>query len=192
MEANTQQKLRNRYRHARKALSPTERRQYSKQICQRILSMGVYHQARHIALYRATPDEVDVSDVWTVALEQGKHCYFPALQSDKTLLFVPAEAGTQFSKSNYQVEEPLVNHELAVPLTVLNLIIIPLVAFDTQGSRIGMGWGCYDRALTVLSAATRLGVAFSCQQAPHIVPQPWDKALHVVVTENAIHWSIKK
>ena len=63
------------------------------------------------------------------------------------------------------------------------IILTPLVGFDRAGNRIGQGAGHYDRAFAAHPAAWRVGVAWSIQEVPDIVPDPWDVPLHAVATE---------
>ena len=70
----------------------------------------------------------------------------------------------------------------------IDAVLAPLVAFDDQGHRLGMGGGYYDRFLPRLNAGTPLiGVAFACQQYEQPLPrEAWDVPLHAVVTENGV------
>ncbi|MDO7653149.1 MAG: 5-formyltetrahydrofolate cyclo-ligase, partial [Porticoccus sp.] len=77
-----------------------------------------------------------------------------------------------------------------VPPLGLDLILLPLVAFDHRGNRLGMGGGFYDRTLARQKNFTRLiGLAQSCQETDSIAHQPWDITLHAIVTEKTVIYS---
>jgi len=74
-----------------------------------------------------------------------------------------------------------------VPPRDLDLVLLPLVAWDERGHRLGMGAGYYDRALAPVAACSRplrVGVAYGLQQADRLPADPWDVRLHEVITEN--------
>ena len=74
----------------------------------------------------------------------------------------------------------------AVDLEKLDLVLMPLVAWDRQGRRLGMGGGYYDRAfkrVLGLDRPERVGVAWSLQEADELPQESWDVSLHAVVTE---------
>lgn len=108
---------------------------------------------------------------------------------------VPAEphAGMMFRRWNpaqtmqqnkLGIHEPGAQPE--TPLALLDLLLMPLVAWDRQGRRLGMGAGYYDRALAPFRAhggPLRVGIAYQCQQARQLPEDKWDVRLHAVVTE---------
>ena len=68
-------------------------------------------------------------------------------------------------------------------------MLLPLVAFDAHGTRLGRGAGYYDRTLEHQKPACLLGIAYAFQQIPWIQPEPWDIPLDGIVTEKNLHWS---
>lgn len=184
--------LRRTCRQIRENLSPVYQQKTSSKICQRLQSMEVYRYAKHIALYHASRGEVNLDLLWESAPMHGKFCYFPAITDDKTLLFLPATPVTPFEPNRYGIPEPAIDKQNAKDPDELDLIIMPLVAFDSKGTRLGMGGGYYDKTLANKKNTLLIGLAYEFQHTSYIEPQPWDVALDAVVTQRRIYWFSKK
>ncbi|CAM2930909.1 5-formyltetrahydrofolate cyclo-ligase [Legionella worsleiensis] len=180
--------LRNSIKQVRAKTSVSYRVQSSNQICNRIKALNEYRKAKSIALYFAVNGEIDLSNLWQNAPLHGKFCHFPALNKNSTLSFLPATPNTPFKNNQYGIPEPEVNHDLAIPIEQLDLIIMPLVAFDSRCTRLGMGAGYYDRTLENKKNGLFLGVAYQFQKVDFLIPEPWDIPLDAVVTPKAIYW----
>ena len=182
--------IRRNHQATRKALPEHVRIESSHAICAHIQSLPVYQNAQHIALYQAIEGEVDLQPLWVLAEQADKTCYMPAMNTKtKTLLFLPATPNTPQQTNAYHVAEPHVSHTKAIPLEQIDLMLMPLVAFDSHGTRLGRGAGYYDRTLAHQKPACLLGVAYEFQHLPLISPEPWDIPLNGVITEKTIHWS---
>lgn len=173
----------------RSNLSPHFRITASNQICTHIRTLDQYRKAKRIALYHAIHGEIDLNSLWDSAPMQGKFCYFPALQEDLTLLFLPATSATAFKANRFGILEPDVAPDLALSVDELDFMILPLVAFDAQGTRLGMGAGYYDRTLTNRTKALLVGVGYPFQKVSFLDPCPWDVPLDVVITTDAVYWT---
>lgn len=160
----------------------------SQQICNKIRALEPYRKAKHMALYFSINGEVDLTPIWKTAPLQGKFCYFPIINDDLSLSFLPATPATQFKMNQFGILEPEVDIEQAKPPEELDLIIMPMVGFDVHCMRLGMGSGCYDRTLENKKDITLLGVAYQFQRLDYLTPQPWDVPLNAVITEKAIYW----
>ncbi len=173
----------------RQNLSLSYQKKVSDQICARVRTLDQYRYAKRIALYQAMKGEIDLSSLWRSAPRQGKYCYFPALNDDCTLSFLPATPASTFQKNRYGIQEPVVEREQGLSPEQLDLIFVPLVAVDHQGTRLGMGAGYYDRTFAHCRLPLLVGVAYEFQRQSFIEAQAWDISLNVVVTERAIYWS---
>lgn len=180
--------IRNTLKQVRAKTSVTYRSMSSKQVCTRIRSLEQYRQAKRIALYHPINGEIDLSDIWNSAPLQGKFCYFPVLHDDLTLLFLPATPTTPFKQNKYGIPEPDVNWDLAIPVDDIDIIFMPLVAFDLRCTRLGMGAGYYDRSLEHKKKGLLFGVGYQFQRVDYIEPQPWDVPLDAVITQRALYW----
>jgi 5-formyltetrahydrofolate cyclo-ligase len=133
--------------------------------------------------YMALKDEADPARL----LERfaAKNCLiaFPRVKSkDAPLAFHIAHAETDFVSGAFGVREPRAESPAATP----NVLLVPLLAFDAAGHRLGYGGGFYDRSLHVLRAEgtlTAIGIGFAGQEIPAIPGQHHDQRLDMVVTE---------
>lgn len=174
---------------ARTQLSQSYQQEASQDISFRIKALKQYRAAERIALYQAVNGEVDLNALWRSADIQKKRCYFPAINADQTLSFLPVTPDTPWIQNQFGIREPDLNHALAIAPQALDIIFVPLTVFDKQGTRLGMGGGYYDRTLAVQRAALLIGVAYEFQRLPFLKPQPWDVPLDAIITQRRIDWS---
>lgn len=175
--------LRNTLKQIRSRLPINYQTTSSKLICNRIKKLESFRQAKRIGLYHAVNGEVHLDTLWQSCPLQGKFCYFPALNKDKTLTFLPATPSTPFKKNQYGILEPDVATNLSLPLSQLDVLLIPLVAFDKECSRLGMGMGYYDRTLANHPSCLLVGVAYEFQKIDFIESEAWDVPLDLVITQ---------
>ncbi|MDI9817868.1 MULTISPECIES: 5-formyltetrahydrofolate cyclo-ligase [unclassified Legionella] len=181
--------LRQSYQQLRSKLSPIYQQAVSRQVCAHIRGLEQYRYAKRIALYQAARGEINLGELWNSAPLQGKYCYFPKLNEDKTLSFLPATPATPFIENQYGIAEPDIDKHDAMPPEELDIIFMPLVSFDEKCTRLGMGAGYYDRTLAEVNHPLLIGVAYEFQRQHFIEAQPWDIPLTAVVTQRTIYWS---
>ena len=175
--------LRQRYKTRRQQLSSAEQEAASAKVCEQIRSLECYQSAKRIAIYHAIAGEIDLSGL------REKTCYFPVMNTNQTLSFLPVTQDTVFYKNRFGIAEPEVKHELAIRPDRLDIVFLPLVAFDDHGTRLGMGGGYYDRTLAQHRPALLIGVGHEFQHEPFIERQPWDVPMAAVMTECNMYWS---
>lgn len=192
--------LRQRIREKRRALSDSEREQAAFLLCERLASTREYQQSKHIAFYLPNDGEIDLTLLIEHAWQQGKQCYLPVLAEPNTqrLWFIPYQANQKLKPNRFGIPEPIHKSSMRLRKTLsLDLILMPLVAFDTQGHRIGMGGGFYDRTLAFLRQRkywhkpNLLGVAYEFQKINQIKNNPWDIPLQAVATDKNLYRSSK-
>jgi 5-formyltetrahydrofolate cyclo-ligase len=107
------------------------------------------HHADRIAFYQSQDSEIDLLPLMIHCYQQGKQCYLPVLDEAKTntLRFALWSPGHAMMKNRYGIPEPVVPENQVLDAQDLQLIFMPLVAFDFCGHRLGMGGGYYDRTL---------------------------------------------
>jgi 5-formyltetrahydrofolate cyclo-ligase len=175
--------LRQEMRLKRRALAPVRRQLATRAILRHLLALPTYRRARHIALYWPADGEPDLRSIASHARRRGKQLYLPVVAHGGAMRFAAWPRDAQLRRNRYGIPEPLGGRK-TVTAARLDLVLMPLVAFDAHGSRLGMGGGYYDRALASRGLRPSLvGIAFSFQQAPELPVQPWDVPLDMVITE---------
>jgi 5-formyltetrahydrofolate cyclo-ligase len=168
-------------------MTAIERASASGTICRRLLLTRTFSRSRDIAAYLAMPDEVNLDSFIRAAWASGKRIYVPRIRPGYEMQFTRIATDTPIVRNRFGIWEPEAGD--VIEADRLDWVIVPLVAFDRSAHRIGMGGGYYDRAFTFLRHKNRslkprlTGVAFACQQAAQIIPNPWDIGLSRVHTE---------
>ena len=183
--------LRKRNRNLRAGLDQPTLNQAATNLGERICSLPEYAQAARIAVYFAVNGEISLDLVIDQALAQGKQIYLPNLDQ-KTLRFSPYFRQQKMRINKFKLPEPDVGEEEMLEPEALDLVLAPLVVFDADGNRIGMGGGFYDRSFAFRKDATRtspvlIGVAHELQKVEKLNPESWDVQLDMVVTDQAIY-----
>ncbi len=189
-----QAELRRRMRHLRRSLSPAEQDRHAQGLARVLGRSRVFHRARRIAAYLAADGELDPGPLILRAAGQGKRVHFPVLHRQRagSLWFVEHRPGDPLLPNRFGIPEPLVSHRKPTPLWSLDLILLPLVAFDRHGNRLGMGGGYYDRTLAGLHSGGHwrrpwlVGIAHGFQRVEQLPASPWDVPLDAVATESSL------
>ena len=186
--------LRQQMRSQRRALSAREHRLASDMALDKILRHPVFLRARHIALFLPNDGDIDISELMPTAWAMHKHCYLPVLASPgQRLVFAAMEKDSRLELNRYGIPEPVTSRRQYRQPQQLDLVLTPLVAFDAQGNRIGMGGGYYDRSFAFLRRRQHwckprmLGVAHDFQRVNKLPRQPWDVPLHGVFTHQGVY-----
>jgi 5-formyltetrahydrofolate cyclo-ligase len=126
------------------------------------------------------------------AHRQGKHIYLPVLQG-RALQFVRFRPGlTSLRPNQFGIPEPRALPATTIAPSQLDLVLLPLVAFDSQGGRLGMGSGFYDRTFAFVQARRPrcrpllIGLAHRLQQVAALPSEPWDVPIAGVATDKAM------
>ncbi len=178
------QALRRTLRNKRAALTPKARRAASADILKQVSRLAVYRRAQSLALYCACASELDLWPLIHSARAQGKRVLLPRVRGAR-MHFVDAPAHTLMIPGPYGIAEPDVR-STPVPVRQIDLIIVPLLGFDSAGNRLGQGGGYYDKALATrrVSRWRRpfvVGAAFSVQRCDFLESEPWDIPMDVVI-----------
>jgi 5-formyltetrahydrofolate cyclo-ligase len=174
--------LRQHIRQQRRQLSRARQSRAAQQVCLRIMRTPWWRSAKYIAFYWPADGELSLLPLLRWSLRRGKHCYLPLVRG-KELEFRRFQPGQTLRRNRYGIPEPTGTQAWAAQQ--LDVILLPLVAFDEHCNRLGMGAGFYDRALAATgdSSPLRIGVAYQLQKFPQLPIDPWDVPLHAVVTE---------
>lgn len=184
--------LRARMRRLRRRLTPSERRAAARAAARRLARTALFRRARHLAAYLPVGGEADPRPLIELAWRRGKRVYLPVVDAvhGRRLGFAPYAPATALRPNRWGIPEPARALALRPPQR-LDLVIVPLVAFDTCGNRLGMGAGYYDRSFAFLRRRRwrrprLVGLAYAFQEVPRLEARPWDVPLDAVLTERGL------
>ncbi|MCT4589401.1 MAG: 5-formyltetrahydrofolate cyclo-ligase [Carboxylicivirga sp.] len=170
--------LRQKIRELKKQLNATERMRQSDHIQLQLEQRIEFIKARKILLYWAISDEVPTQGIIN-SWYQEKEIYLPVIHN-KDLKIVKYEGEqSMVPDEKYGIPEPTgeeVNDE-----TLIDLVIVPGVAFDKQNNRMGRGAGYYDRILNRLVHASKIGLAFDIQMVEQVPVEAHDIKMDMVI-----------
>jgi 5-formyltetrahydrofolate cyclo-ligase len=146
-------------------------------------------------LISATTERVGTEPLFDEIWTRGKEGYLPILRSTpvRCLWFGRYRPETVLTRNRFRIPEPAIGENTLDEPWRLDLALVPLVAFDLAGNRIGMGGGYYDRTFAYLKEAgaprspALIGLAFECQKHERLPAESWDVPLDGVVTEKAFY-----
>ncbi len=186
----THDELRQRNRKLRAEISKDNQVRAGDCLCERIVTLPVYQEAQRIAAYFAVNGEISLDPLIDHALAIGKQIYLPNLDH-KTLRFSPYYRDQKMRINRFKLPEPDVSDDEMLQADELDLVLAPLVVFDANGNRIGMGGGFYDRSFAFRKQGRGqpilIGVAHDIQRVDRLIPQEWDVKLDKVVTESTVY-----
>ena len=164
---------------------------FSREICCTLVGLPEYLAARTVLAYVDFRAEVRSRELLASVWRDGKHLAVPYCAGGRLHLFRLASMD-ELAPGTWEILEP--RHELRshvhrhVDVTELDLIVVPGVAFDRCGGRVGYGKGYYDALLSRVSPRTAVvGIAFECQLFPQVPMLDHDVYLHKVITEKAVY-----
>jgi 5-formyltetrahydrofolate cyclo-ligase len=184
-------RLRTQLRVQRRALPSTARARAAQLVARHIDRKLGLRAGDRVALYCAVRDELDSAPLFALARRRGWRVYVPRIdraRHGRKMRFV--EAGGRERVNRLGIREPLASRTLGARW--LDVVLVPLVGFDAQGMRLGMGAGFYDRAFAyrrwrhAWRGPRLIGVAYAFQQVPQILPAQHDVRLDAVVTEKGV------
>ena len=175
---NTRQALRSR----RRQLGIGSQIASSRRLAQTISQQTIYNFSQHIAFYLPNDGEISLWPLLKHSWVLQKKCYLPVI-SGRQLQFMNFMPGSPLTRNQFGILEPTAGRYRK--LTHIDLVLVPLVAFDRLGNRLGMGGGFYDRTFASQLGKKRpvlWGVAHWFQQVADLTPQVWDFSLDSVIT----------
>ena len=144
---------------------------------------------KHIAIYFSNDGEIDTSLLINNLWQENHVLYLPVIHpfNKANLLFQRYEKNSPMRANRYGILEPKLNCTQICPLANLDYLLMPLVAFDNQGNRLGMGGGFYDRTLARLHEQNwqkpqLIGLAHECQKVEKLPVESWDVPLKTIIT----------
>ena len=183
--------LRQEKRIQRAALDAASLERAATALAARIFSLDEYRLARRIAAYFAVNGEIGLKPVIDRALADGKQVFLPNLEQ-KALRFAPYFDGQKMRSNRFRLPEPDVDDDEMLVPGELDLVLAPLVVFDADRNRIGMGGGFYDRSFAFrknpeITTPVLIGVAHEMQKVDSLDPEEWDVRLDMIITDERIY-----
>ncbi|WP_246585354.1 5-formyltetrahydrofolate cyclo-ligase [Thiorhodospira sibirica] len=187
--------LRRDLRRQRAMLSRAAQAQAAERIARQLIHCRWFRAARHIAAYLPHRGEVDPMLMVDTARLAGKRLYLPRIHPHhpRCMDFLPWTPQTRLSPNRFGILEPHGVRVDTIPITRLDLVLTPLLGFDRQGRRLGMGGGYYDASFAFLRQRRHwhkpylVGLAYEFQGLEALPSRPWDIPLTAVITERRLY-----
>lgn len=181
--SDTRHQLREQYLHARRTLNSATRAEFEARISTHLLQYPALSRANVVAAYVAMTGEANI-DAWWQA--ESRTVCLPRVHDGRQMTFHEVTPDLDLQTNRYGIAEP----DSSAPVVSANLIdvaLVPLVAFDEHGSRLGMGGGYYDRFFATNTQTLLIGIAYQCQFSSESLPRAaWDVTLDAVVHEGGV------
>ena len=177
----------------RKSLPTSEQKAASHEIVEKAKKIPFFQESQLIAFYKPINGEVNCNELIEYAWQQNKTVLLPVLTAN-FMKFVSYEDHHVLVENHYGIKEPVATPENTYKASDLDLVFVPLVGFDTQKNRLGMGKGYYDKTFSFRREESSkskkpflVGLAYGFQKVDEIHTHPWDVSLDMVITEKAIY-----
>jgi 5-formyltetrahydrofolate cyclo-ligase len=176
--------LRERIKHIRASLSPDEIECHSSRIHD--LLLAELNGESPVMIYVSKPPEVETTGIIRSLLRRGTGVVVPIIQTaDCSLRLSYLRDLSALSVSTFSVPEPIGKEIPASPESI-RVVVVPMIAFDRNGHRLGYGAGYYDRFLSSSCHMKKIGIAFSCQETKNVPADENDVRMDVIITEEGV------
>ncbi len=180
----TRERIREAAKQARRHLAPDAARRQAEQVTAHVRAWPVYQAARTVLLYIAMGDELDTAALLDAVLTDGKTLLVPRCAPEGRMGAVATNDWRALPKGRFGLSEPPSDAAAFDPARI-DLVLLPGLAFDPAGNRLGWGAGYYDRFLPRTRAVTA-GLAFCEQVLPHVPSMPHDVAVQYLITPEGV------
>lgn len=180
--------IRKEKREDRRNLSIHTQQINAKKIAKQILALSCFLEAKNIASYISSDGEIDTTNLHDLAWSKNKNIFLPQIQDSIKLSFFYFKEGEKLKNGpwgTHEIESPKIEKKLSE----MDLIIIPMVAFDKNGNRLGRGGGFYDRVLSESNITSKnkiYGLAHDIQEVERIPIKENDIPMDGIITPNRI------
>jgi len=192
MTSSDRTSLRKELRARRNLLNTSQQETAAAWALRHAMKLPKFVRAQHIALYLPADGELDPSPITKQLWKMGKHCYLPVLHpsQDRQLWFVEYTPNSILKPNRFGIPEPDHRQAIRIAANLLDIVLLPLVGFDRQGGRLGMGGGFYDTTFAFHKGKKNkpylLGMAHACQEVESLDLADWDIPLFGVVTDKEL------
>lgn len=169
----------------RESMSNTERMKKSDQICERVENFIHEENLRSIMVFVGMKNEVDTLSLIDRLIDYEKIVLAPVMDevTKELLPYRLIDHENELVRNDYGIYEPHPQICELFPIEQIELVLVPGLAFDKNGHRVGYGGGYYDRFLKKCSRAIWLGLAYEKQLTDHIPHEKWDVPVEMIATE---------
>jgi len=193
MTDDNRKALRASLRQSRQQLSPEKRHIAARSLLDLIGHQDFFRVAQRIAFYQVIDGEIDPQLLLDLALSEGKACFLPVLsrENPEFVSFAAYDADTPLVENQWGIAQP--SPETIVSPTNFDVVFVPLVGFNEQCFRMGMGKGFYDRTFSfkIFNRCSRpllVGLAHESQLVKEAFPvESWDVRLDAIATDKKIY-----
>jgi 5-formyltetrahydrofolate cyclo-ligase len=180
------EELRRAARRIRDAIPPERRAEAAESAAGHLLALPGLAAARRVALFAAVGSELDAGPAAGRLRARGVEIAYPRVGRASGLLeFCLVADDRELAPGAFGIPEPAAG-AAAAPVGSIDAFVVPGLAFDAGGARVGWGRGYYDRALAAAPDRLRIGYCFACQVVDEVPLEPSDLPVHVLVTESGV------
>jgi 5-formyltetrahydrofolate cyclo-ligase len=195
MVRSEKSELRREMRARRRSLDAPAQHRAAVNLARRLERLNVFGPCRRVAFYIASDGEIDPGPAMRLAADAGTTCLVPVIpgKGRRRLRFARWCDGTPMNPNRFGIPEPDVCPTSLLTALHLDLILMPLVAFDLSGNRLGMGGGFYDSTLAMRAGCrffrrpSIIGLAHECQRLDRLETEPWDVPVDRIVTDCRVY-----
>jgi 5-formyltetrahydrofolate cyclo-ligase len=190
-------------RQKRRALNVIEKKCNAEQLCRHLKRHFLFKRQQFVAIYLANDGEIDPFPYIQALWKYNKRVYLPVLHPTKKnqLWFYRYQSTTALRTNRFGISEPKHRNAERIPPWALTLILLPLVAFDSEGGRLGMGGGFYDRTFAFINNKQNkrkdtllrpwmpllCGLAHDFQHVDRLPTVDWDVPLKNIATDKKVY-----
>ncbi len=160
--------------------STEELRRWSEPVAERLLKHPAIDRAMTVVAYHSLPDEVGTHRMLDILLQHGKQVFLPTVGESHRLTLHRYEGEQALREGAFHISEA--QGEELRDYDSVDAVIVPGVAFDREGHRLGRGGGYYDRLLPLLHKACKIGLCFDFQVVDHLPTDSHDIGMDQLVT----------
>lgn len=182
------QELRKELRSLRKSVSNPYRHKAGKKLLYQCQKAGIFKHAERIASFIPNDGEIETKNITNFLIAENRKVYFPIIHGER--LKFARVINNKFKKNSFGIDEPILSQP--VDAKRINLILMPLVGFDKNKNRMGMGAGFYDKTLAFKNINSKFkapkffAIAFDFQEVKALKTRSWDVPVDGVITPTRI------
>lgn len=172
--------LREEMRRRRATMTDAQLRAQSRDITAKLLSHPVLLRADVVLLYASLPDEVDTNQLLRELRDMGKKILLPVVVDDERMEVTAYQGDGRMREGAFHIKEPV--GEPFTDYTAIGVAVVPGMAFDRKGNRLGRGKGYYDRFLARIPYTYIIGVCYDFQLLEEVPTENHDRKVDEVVS----------